>query len=59
MRGNEFHKVGAAIEKALVPMFVLILGIKSKCEVDDRICLAFLAGVSRECKYVGCQDESA
>ena len=59
LTGNEFHKVGAATEKALVPMFVLILGIKSKCEVDYQNCLAFLAGVSSECKYAGCPDESA
>ena len=56
MTGNEFHKVGAAIEKVLVPMFVLILG-KNKCEVDDRSCL--LAVVSSECKYDGCLDEIA
>ena len=59
LTGNEFHKVGAAIEKALVPMFVLILGIENKCEVDDRSCLALLAEVSSECKYAGCPNESA
>ena len=40
-------------------MFFLILGIQTKCEVDDRNCLAFLVGVSSECKYAGCPDESA
>ena len=27
---SEFHRVGAAIEKALVPTFVLTLGTKSR-----------------------------
>ena len=52
-------KVGEAIEQALDLMFVFILGITNKCEVDVRSCLAFLAGVSTECKHAGCPDESA
>ena len=36
--------------------FVLILGTKNKLELDYRSCLA---GVSSECKYAGCLDESA
>ena len=59
LTGNEFHRVGAATEKALVPTFVLTLGIKSRLELDDRSCLGCLAGVSSECKYAGCFDESA
>ena len=45
--------------KSLVPTFVLTLGRKSRLEFDDRSCLGCLAGVSNECKYVGCLDESA
>ena len=47
---SEFHRVDAAVEKALVPTFVLTLGRKSRLELDDRGCLA---GVSSECKYAG------
>ena len=43
LTGSEFHGVGAATEKALVPTFVLTLGTKS--------CLGCLAGVSSEFKY--------
>ena len=32
LTGSEFHRVGAAIEKALVPIFVLTLGMKSILE---------------------------
>ena len=56
---REIHRVGAATEKALVPMFVLTLGTKNKLELDDRSCLRRLAGVSSECKYAGCLHESA
>ena len=35
LRGSEFYKVNAAIEKALVPMLVSTLGTKSKLEIDD------------------------
>ena len=31
--------MGAATEKARLPMFSLVLGIKSCCEVDDLSCL--------------------
>ena len=41
MRG-EFHRVGAASVKALVPTLVLTLGTKSKLELDDRSCLSGL-----------------
>ena len=34
LTGNEFHSVCAATEKALVPTFVLTLGIKSGLELD-------------------------
>ena len=56
LTGSEFHRVGAATEKALVPKFVLTLGTKSWLELDDRSCLA---GVSSECKHAGCLDGSA
>ena len=54
-------RVNAEIEKALpvVPRFVLTLGTKSRLELDDRSCLGCLAGVSSECIYAGCLDESA
>ena len=48
----EFHRVGAATEKALVPTFVLTLGTKSRLELDDRIYMGFLAEVSSECNYI-------
>ena len=57
--GSEFHRVGAATAKALVPTFILTLGTKSRLKLDDRSCLGCLAGVSCECKYAGCLDESA
>ena len=59
MSGSEFHRVGAATEKARVPAFVLTLGTESKSEPDDRNCQGCLAGVSIECKYAGCLDERA
>ena len=59
LTGSEFHRVGAAIEQALVPTFVLTLGTKRRLELDDRSCLGSLAGVSSEYKYTGCFDESA
>ena len=30
LTGSEFHRVGAATEKALVPTFVLTLGTKTR-----------------------------
>ena len=59
LTGSEFHRVGAATEKALVPTFVLTLGTKSRLKLDDRSCLGCLARVSSECKYAGCLGESA
>ena len=59
LTGSEFHRLGAATENALVPTFVLTLGTKSRLELDDRSCLACLAGVSSECQNAGCLDESA
>ena len=59
LKGSEFHRVGAATQKALVPTFVLTLGTKSRLELDDRSCLGCLAEVSSECKYAGCLGESA
>ena len=59
LTGSEFHRVGAATEKALVPTFVSTLGTKSRLELNDRSCLGCLAGVNSECKYAGCLDESA
>ena len=38
--GSEFHRVGAATEKAPVTTFALTLGTKSRLELDDRSCLA-------------------
>ena len=58
LTGSEFHRVGAATEKALVPTFVLTLGTKSRLELDDRS-LSCLAGASSKCKYAGCLDGSA
>ena len=55
--GSEFHRVGASTEKALVPVFVLTPGTKSRLELDVRSCLGRLTGVSSEC--AGCLDESA
>ena len=43
LTGSEFHRVGAATEKALVPAFVC-LGTKSRFELDDRSCLDCLTG---------------
>ena len=43
----------------VVSTVVLTLGAKSILELDDRSCLGCLVGVSNECKYVGCLDESA
>ena len=48
LSGSEFHRVGAATEKARVPAFVITLGTESKSEPDDRSCLGCLAGVSIE-----------
>ena len=59
LSGSEFHRVGAATEKARVPAFVLTLGTESKPEPVDRSCLGCLAGVSIECKYAGCLVERA
>ena len=58
---SEFHRVGAATEKALtlVHTFVLTLGTKSRLELDDQSRLGHLAGMRSECKYAGCLDESA
>ena len=58
LTGSEFHRVGAATEQALVPAFALKLGTKSRLGLGDRSCLGCLAGVSSECKYAGCLDES-
>ena len=46
LTGSEFHRVGAATEKGLVPTFVLILGIKNRLELDNQSCVGSLAGVS-------------
>ena len=54
--GSEFHRVGAATEKALVPTFDVTLGPKSRLELDDRSCLGCLARVRNECNYAGCLD---
>ena len=54
LTGNEFQNVGAAIEKALVPMFVSNLGTGTRSELDDRRCLGCLARVNGECKCAGC-----
>ena len=59
LSGSEFHRVGAASEKARVSAFVLTMGTESKLEPDDRSCLGCLAGASIECKYAGCLDERA
>ena len=58
LTGSEFHRVGAATEKGLVPTFVLILGTKTRLKLNDRSCMGCLAGVSIECIYAGCFDES-
>ena len=58
LTGSEFHRIGAATEKDLVPTFVLTLGMKSTLALDDRSCLSCLAEVSSECKFAGCLDES-
>ena len=39
--------MGAATEKARLPMFSLVLGIESCCEVDDLSCLGMLEKCSR------------
>ena len=36
LTGSEFHGVGATTKKALVPTFVLKLGMKSRLELADR-----------------------
>ena len=59
LTGSEFHKVGAATEKARVPAFVLTLGTESKSEPDDRSCMGCLAGVNIECKCAVCLYERA
>ena len=59
LTGREFHRIGAATEKALVSPFILTLGTKSRLELHDRSCMGCLAGMSSECKYAGCLDESA
>ena len=58
---SEFHRVGAATEKALVPGSDIRLntGKKNRLELDDRSCLGCLAGVSSECKYAGCLNKTA
>ena len=48
--GSEFHRVGAATEKALVPTFILTLGTKSRLALHDRSCLGRLAEMISECK---------
>ena len=53
LTGSEFHRVGAATEQAVVPTFVLTLRTKSRLECELSL------GVSSECKYAGCLDESA
>ena len=57
--GSEFHRVGAATEKALGLTFVLTLGTKSRLELDDRSCLGCPAIVKSECRYDVCLDKSA
>ena len=49
LTGSEFHRVGAASEKALVPTIVIILGTKI-LEFDGRSCLGCRAGLNSECK---------
>ena len=58
LTGSEFHRVGAATEKALASTFFLTQGIKSRLELYDRSCLGCLAGVNSECKYAVCLDKS-
>ena len=58
LRRSEFQRVGAAPERALVPILVPTLGTKSRSELEDESCLDCLAGVSSECKYTGYLDES-
>ena len=36
LEGSIFQKVGAVIEKALVPLFIFPLGTKRKAEINDR-----------------------
>ena len=57
LEGSLFQRVGTATKK-LVPILVLTLGIKGKSELDDRSWTCFLTGVSNECKYDGCLQES-
>ena len=59
LTGSEFHRVATATEKALVLKCVFTVGKRSGLELDDRICLGCLAGVSNECRHVGCLDERA
>ena len=49
LKGSIFQRVGAAVEKVLLPLLVIILGTKSISEVDDRSCTDFLTGVSNDC----------
>ena len=59
LTGSEFHRVGAATKKVLAATFVLTLVTKSRLQLDARNCLGCLAGVSSDCKYAVCFDESA
>ena len=46
--GSEFHRVGAATEKAPVWTLVVTLGTESGLELDDHSCLGGLASLSNE-----------
>ena len=59
LSGSGFRRVGPATKKYMDSIFVLILGVKRRSELDDRRCLGFPAGVSSECKYADYDDESS
>ena len=45
--------MGAATEKERLPMFSLVMGIESCCEVDDLSCLGMLEKCRRLARYGG------
>ena len=56
LAGSKFHTVCVATEKAWVPAFVFIRGMKRRLLLVGRSCLGFLAGASIEFRHAGCVD---
>ena len=56
---NHSQRVGALTANTLSPNISIDLGTKGTSELDDRSWIGILTGVSNECIYGGCLQESA